>query len=132
MEDRALETRFDCAKPSGSRCKEKKLSSSTKPSPITKSDADIDSRYERASSPSLGGRDTLLPLSIFDRVLLPRDSSRVGDSMEEEVGEAHIPLCIIDADGKEWDLNSKEIILDSKKEFGSELCTTVSGKGNEA
>ena len=72
-----------------------------KASPVTKPDAKIDYRHERASSPSLGGRDTLLPLSIFSRVLLPGDSSEMGDSMEEEVVEAHIPLCIVDADGKE-------------------------------
>ena len=65
MEDRAPETRFDCAKPLGSRCKEKELSSFTKPRPVTKLDAETDSRYERASPPSLGGWDTLLPLSIF-------------------------------------------------------------------
>ena len=35
-------------------------------------------------------------------------------------------------DGKEWNLNSKEIMPNSEKEFGSELRTTVSRKGNEA
>ena len=68
--------------------------------PARKPDAEIDSRYERASPPSLGGRDTL-PLSIFGRGLIPGDSSGVRGSIKEEVGEAHIPLCIVDVDGKE-------------------------------
>ena len=35
-------------------------------------------------------------------------------------------------DGKEWDLNAKGVMLESEKEFGSELRTTVFAKGNEA
>ena len=132
LESKARETRFDCKKPSGNRCKGKTFSPLTKASPITKPDEVIDSKYGRDSSPSLGARNTLLPLSIFGQVLLSRDSSGVGDSMEEEVGEAHIPLCIVEADDKDWDLNSKEIRPDLEKEYGSELCMTNSGKGNEA
>ena len=52
--------------------------------------------------------------------------------MEEEVSEAYIPPCIVDMDGKECDLNPKEIMPDSEKEFESELRMTVFGKGNEA
>ena len=90
LEARATETRLDGAKPLGGRCKEKEFSPPTKENPITNPDEEIDSRNERDSSPSLGGRSTFLPLSIFGRVLLP------GDSMEEEVGEPHIPLCIVE------------------------------------
>ena len=52
--------------------------------------------------------------------------------MEEEVSEAHIPPCIVDMDGKECDLNPKDIMPDSEKEFESELRMTVFGKENEA
>ena len=122
-----MEPQVDRAKSSGRFCEEREFSPLMKACPLTNLDAAVVSRYERSSSSSLGCRNTLLPLSIFCLVLLPEDSSGLGGSMEEAVGEAHIPLCIVDVDGKEWDFNSKE----SLEEFGSELHTTVSEKGNE-
>ena len=131
LEVRASEPQVDRAKSSGSYCEERGFSPSTKANPIMKPNPTVVSRYGRSSSSSLWGRDTLLPLSIFGWVPLLGDSSGVGGSMEEEVGEAHIPLCIVDADGKGWNLNSKGVMPESEKEFGSEHRTTVSEKGNE-
>ena len=50
---------------------------------------------------SLVGQDSLLPLSVFGRVLLPGDFSGAGgsDDVEDRVG--HPPWCMVDMNGKE-------------------------------
>ena len=58
----------------------------------------------------------LLPLLRgFEILFFPFLFSSLAASMEVDVGEVHIPLCIVDVDGKEWDLNSRGVMRNQKR-----------------
>ena len=50
---------------------------------------------------SLAGQDSLFPLSVFGRVLLPRDFSGARGSDDGEDGDGHPPWCLAATNGKE-------------------------------
>ena len=64
-------------------------------------------------------QDSLLPLSVFGRVLISRDSSGTGASFDAKDRDDQLPLCMVDANGKEWESFFEGSLLEVEVEFGS-------------
>ena len=78
-------------------------------------DAETAPMYE---SYSFGGQDSLLPLSVFGRVLFSRVFSSVGDSDDVEDRVDHLPWFMVDTNGKEGGTLTEGSLMEVEVESG--------------
>ena len=69
-------------------------------------------------SSSLAGQDSLLPLSVFGRVLLPGDFSGAGGSVDVDDRDTQLPWCMVDTNGKEGGVLTEGSLMEVEVESG--------------
>ena len=78
-------------------------------------DVEVAPIYE---SSSLEGQDSLLPLSVFGRVLLPGDFSGAGGSVDVDDRDTQVPWCMVDTNGKEGAMLNEGSLMEVEVECG--------------